>query len=475
MNHLLRYVLFVFPFVACLPLEAAYSPAIVVADARWVVHADLNALRGSTLGKELIIAIGKAQAGATGGVIGLDVSKVLATVGSLTAYGTNLSGNPEAIDGALILQGTPDLRKIAESILLQGTLAEPKAFSEITDLGFPAYAISDPKAKPEAGVQVIVAFPPEPIVLVSKSREQLLKARDVFRGAGASLAKTPASPLNRLAAGAAGAYIFGASVVPTEPLFPQNAPQARILQLANSGAIALGERGENTFAHVELLASSDNNAEKLMKILQGMTAMLSLAETTDQQLTEFLNSTVVTREKNTVTLDLAYSSARLVTMVQALRVQAEPRPVNRPPQIAVGKTVAGWGGDGVAAPAGTNPNQHLEHTVENVALTTGNLVTLGRALNGGRNAKFIRVEITPAAGGTPLVFGTDFMRNVRGLMWQFPFPGAAGVYHLKVVYLEDPDGKAKYAVSVADPKAPTPPSALAPSTGPIIPEPKWKK
>lgn len=473
MKQLLRYALFVFPFVACLPLEAAYSPAIVAADARWVVHADLNALRASALGKELITAIEKAQAGATGGVIGLDVSKVLATVGSLTAYGTNLSAKPEAVDGALILQGTADLRKIAESILLQGTLAEPKVFSEVADLGFAAYAISDPKAKPEAGVQVMVAFPPEPIVLVSKSREQLLKARDVFRGAAASLAKTPASPLNRLAAGAEGAYIFSASIVPTEPLFPQNAPQARILQLANSGAIALGERGENTFAHVELLASSDSNAEKLMKILQGMTAMLSLAETTDKQLTEFLNSTQVTREKNTVTLDLAYSSARLVTMVQALRVQAEPRPANRPPQITLGKSVAEWGGDGVAAPAGTNPNTHLEHTVENVPLTTGNLISLGRALNGGRNARFIRVEITPAAGGAPLVFGSDFMRNIRGTMWQFPFPGAEGVYHVKVVYLGDPDGKAKYAVSVQDPKAPA--AAPAPAARPMIPEPKWKK
>ncbi len=459
------------PLFALASLQAAYNPAIVSADARWVVHADLNALRGSTLGKELVTAVEKAQSEATGGFIGLDVSKILATVGSLTAYGTNLSGKPEAIDGALILQGTTDLRKIAESILLQGTLAEPKTFSEITDLPFPAYAISDPKAKPEASVQVIVAFPPEPIVLVSKSRDQLTKARDVFRGSAASLAKAPASPLNRLAAGAEGAYIFSATMVPTEPIFPQNAPQARILQLASSGAIALGERGPNTFAHAVLLASSDNNAEKLMKILQGMTAMLSLAETTDKQLTEFLQSTTVVREKNTVTLDLAYSSARLVTMVQAVRTSSDPRP--RQPTITAGKTLAEWGGGGAAVTAGLAATSPGERTIENVTLATGNLITLGRALHGGKNARFLRVEITPAAGGTPLVFGTDFMRNLRGLMWQFPFPGAAGAYNLKVVYLEDPEGKTKFAVSVADPKAPTPPPA--PSTAPIIPEPKWKK
>ena len=127
----------------------------------------------------------------------------------------------------------------------------------------------------------------------------------------------------------------------------------------------------------------------------------------------------------------------------------------------------------MAAPAGTAPNTHLEHTVENVSLTTGNLVTLGRSLNGGRNVRFIRVEITSTAGGPPLVFGSDFMRNIRGTMWQFPFPGGEGTYHLKVVYLGDPEGKANYAVSVQDPKAPA--AAPAPAARPMLPEPKWKK
>ena len=34
--------------------EAAYDPAIVSAEARWVVHMDLNALRASTLGTEFV-------------------------------------------------------------------------------------------------------------------------------------------------------------------------------------------------------------------------------------------------------------------------------------------------------------------------------------------------------------------------------------------------------------------------------------
>src|SRR5688572_15912673 len=245
---------------------AAYKPSIVSADARWVVYADLDALRASALGGELIAMIEKTQGEATGGVIGLDVSKVLKTVGSLTAYGTNLSKDPKALDGALIAQGTPDLRKIVESVMLQGTLADPKVFSELSDLPFPAYAVSDPKAPEESRTQLIVAFPPEPIVIVSKSKAQLVKARDVFRGSAPSLAKGGSPDLTQLDVATNGAYVFAASVVPTEPMFPQNAPQARILQLARSGAIALGETGPDLFARAALIGSSDQNAEKLMKI-----------------------------------------------------------------------------------------------------------------------------------------------------------------------------------------------------------------
>src|ERR1044071_390930 len=185
----------IFPIISA---HAGYNPAIVAADARWVVYADLNALRETTLGKELVSAIEKAQSQATGGMIGVDFSKVLLTVGSLTAYGTNLSPDPKAVDGALIAQGTPELRKIAESVLLQGTLAQPDVFSEVKDLPFPAYAITDPKAPEAMRMQVMIAFPPEPIVIVSKSKAQVVKARDVFRGSAPSLAKSGSLPLKSL-------------------------------------------------------------------------------------------------------------------------------------------------------------------------------------------------------------------------------------------------------------------------------------
>lgn len=456
-----------------LAAPSGYNPGIVAADARWVVHADFNALRESALGKELIDAIQKAQSQANGGIIGINVPRLLATVGTVTAYGSNFTSDPSALDGTLIAQGTPELRKIVESALLQGTLAEPKVFSEVTDLPFPAYAIADPKAPEGKQTQLVVAFPPEPILLVSKSKAQLVKARDVFRGSAPSLAKNSSSPLAQFARRAESAYLHAASTVPPELLANEKGPQARILQLATSASLIIGEVGPNAFAHAELAASSDKNAEKLMKILEGMTSMLSLAESNDKQLADFLTSTAVSREKDIVTLKLAYPSARLVQMSRNLQAQAQPRPAQRPPTITAGKTVAEWTANDVEA----EQDGFAWRTIENVALANGSLISLGRTLNGGRDARFERVEIVPAAGGAPLTFRHDFMRNIRGTMLQFPFPGADGSYTIKVAYRNDPEGKAKFAVSVQEPKPITVKGSEEPARGnaPLIPEPKILK
>ena len=460
-TFLSRFLLAVCSLASMPAARAAFSPALVPADARWVVYADMNAVRESAVGKELLAAAQKAQPEVMGGHIAIDAQRVLSTVGTITAYGSNLSADSKLLDGTLIAQGTPELRKIAESLLLQATIANPKAVTEITDLPFPAYGImSGPGGAKEKQPDLIIAFPPEPIVLVSKSRSQLTKARNLFLGSGESLAKSPSSTLAKLLAGAKNSFLCGASLVPSEKIFPDTAPQARILQMATSGSLAFGENGAETTAHAQLNASSPASAEKLRKILEGMTAMLSLTESTDKQLTDFLNATTVTKEGDTVTLDISYPSARLVSMVQSTGIiqgAKEAPQAPRQPPITIGKSVEEWSAEAVAnPPAGSAPI--ALRVIEHVELKNGSVITLGRQANGGRNVRFDQVEIVPAeGGGAPLVFRTEFMRAAgpRGNMAQFQFPGADGVYTLKVGYLNDSDGKTRYAVSVRDP-APRP-------------------
>lgn len=183
-----------------------------------------------------------------------------------------------------------------------------------------------------------------------------------------------------------------------------------------------------------------------MKILEGMTSMLSLAESNDRHLAAFLESTTVTREGERVVLRLDYSAARLVEMVTNLR-QSATAPEPREVKLVTGQAITEW-----TAHEGEENGEGLSYrTIENVPLTTGVLINFGRAPGAPRNVRFERVEITPTAGGPPLVFRPDFMRH-RGAMLQMPFPGADGTYTLRVGYVYGQEKNARLAVGLEDPK-----------------------
>jgi len=464
--------------------RADFNPAVAAADSKWIVYADLNALRASAIGKELITLGEKQQFQMNDGKIRVDIEKVLATVGSITAYGSNFSKDPALIDGSLIAQGTPDLKKIAVGLLAQATVSTPDKVTEVKDLPFETYAVAGAKGSDKG--QVFIGFPPENIVLVSKSKAQLLRAREVFTGRAPSLAKDASSPLSALVPNAAGATLFSASLVPPDQMILGDAPQARLLRMAHSGSFALGDDGSKTFAHVELLASSDDMADKLMKILQGMTAMMSLASTNDQQLNDFLNSAAVTRKGDTVSLALSYSSASVAQMIEsAFKTQGPRNPVNRGPRSPVGKVVSEWqtqaaAADGTPAPAPT----FVWHTVEGIHLLNGSTVSLSAMFEGkGKGASFERIEVQPSEGpNQPLVFRAQFMKPLVGFrveeapadsgihgkvavsqgrfgLAQFEFPGEDGNYRIRVRYLAAPDADAKLTLGVKDPEARAEPAA----------------
>jgi hypothetical protein len=455
--------------------RAALDAQVVAADARWLLHLDLDALRESALGHELTAAFAGMQPPDFGGGIRIDLQKLLATAGAATAYGVNLSKDPQAVDGTLVLRGTPDLRTIAEGLVAQMTVASPDEVSEIAGLPFEAYEM-------KGGVSV--AFPPEPVVILSKSKEQLAKARDVVRGVGASLAQKP-SALAALTQSDAKAFLVAASIVPSaEGLFDANQPQARILRMANSAALILGESGEMTSAQVRLVASDATMADKLQKILQGMAAIASLAEGSDEMLNKFLQSVNVTRSANTVNLSLAYPTARLVEMAKGMAADethasgpeapARPKAPDGPPfpDAAHGTTASLWAADAQLGDDAPTPGNFASHEIPSVALERGSIVTVSGMRDGGEHARIDYVEFTPTTGsGAPLRQEAEYIRlegyriekvdfasggelvmlsDSRGSAG-FVFPGATGTYRITVRYVDETDGRSSFAVSVRPP------------------------
>jgi len=450
------------------PVRAAFNPAVVAADAQWVVFLDVNDLRASALGQQLIDAAQKqVQIGLVNSDIHFDFQKTLATIESITAYGANFSPDPKMLDGTLLIRGTPDLRKIVEALVIQGTVTTPERVTELKDLPFAAYAMDG---------QVIVGFPPEPIILASKSKPQLLKALAVFRGTSPSLAQTPSSPLRALFPAAEHSYLVAASLVPTEKWAQVDGPHTRILQMVSSGSLTLGENGPRTTAFLRLTASSDDMADKLLKIVQGLTAIAALAETNDKQLSEFLQSAAAEKQDHTVTVRLAYATDRLVQMIQNAQSTAKTAAAAGSPGSTpanAGKVVAEWKPD--QAPANTAPSAALlaTRTIENVHLVNGATISLvGRRDHNGA-AIFDCVEIAPMPGtGTPLRFEAENMRlkgyRVQNAAYasrgkfitligsfgsaQFEFPGEDGDYVIRVRYLEEAPGKTTLVVNVKDPE-----------------------
>jgi hypothetical protein len=464
--------------------RAAYDPAVAGADSQWVIYADMNALRASALGKELVAQADKAQAGANGLSVHIDVQKLLATVGTVTAYGSNFDKSPDRVNGTLVVKGTADMRKIVQGLLDGFTLTSPDNVSELKTLPFEAYAISGGAksaaagSPDDAGKRVVIAFPPEGVILVSKSEAQLLKARDVLRGQSPSLAQNSSSPLTGLIGDSEGAFLLAAAVIPSgDRVLQGSGPNTRLLQMARSGSLAVGETGDRTFAHLRLVSNSPEMADKLGRIVDGMTAMMSLAESSDHSLNEFLKSAAVSRNGNTVTLNLAYSSARLVEMIRSVEQSqrgGSRATAARDVALAVrvnGKPVATW-------PVASTPDNSeggkpgwAWFTMDRVHLANGASVILTGSRNGGNDAQFDRVEVVPAGdSGATLVFRPQHMRLVgyrmvdaegegsgkrieaRGQIAsaQFDFPGSDGDYKVRVHYLADPRGKATFTLSIKD-------------------------
>ncbi len=461
--------------LALLPLAAARAeldPSIVPAESRWVVSLDLDRVRASLLGQELLDLIELPEFGRSD-VASLrpDPQKILATISSVTAYGSTFSKDPKQMDGVLILQGTADLRKLAEAYIAQATVSTPEAIQTLKDLPFEAYQLPN---------NVTFAFPKEPIVLLSQSPAQLVKALDVFRHHKGSLARMP-SPLTALLPKPGNTSLVAACIAPgADELADGDGPQARVLQMANAGSLAVGTDAQTTTAQIALVANSPELAEKLQKIVQGVAAMASLTETDDKQLAEFLRSVNVTRDGNRVSLHLAYPTEGIVRMVKGFTAPPPPKADGNnhaSPHIdASGEIVASWTADQDVGQPAPNAEGLVTRTIADIALRNGTIITLTGHRNQGENARIDCVEIISAQGGQPLLFEAENMKlsgyraepvpfASRGKLIittkeagtaRFEFPGADGTYTLKVRYLDESDGQSTFTVATKAPDEPAP-------------------
>lgn len=449
------------------PAQAAIDPAIVPVSAQWVVYADFAEMRQTEIGQEVINRVQEeyAKEAKDDGMgklnIGALISQIMETVGSITLFGTAITENPEEMDGTAVISGTPKMRTISEGLIASLILSEPEKVTEISDMPFEAYSLND---------EIVFGFPEEPIVLVSRSREHMIGAWDVYRTGRGSLQQSSGA-LSSMLPREESYYVFASSVVPSSEIPDSNEPQARILKMTKSASMMLAEVGDDIVARATLVADSDATATRLSKIVNGMTALLSLAQDSDEDLVEFIDSVMVKQTDERVEVQMSYSSAKLIELAEA-NLERELRQQSRREQEisdqfkVTGELISEWKGT-----RGDDESEFQSHTSEVVSLERGTVIHVASRKRGNDSGRLDWVELVPVGEDSGERYEAEYLRIanyriqkydlasagemlvVRGGIGraQLRFNGPIGEYLIKVGYVDNTGGEATYKVSLEQP------------------------
>lgn len=272
----------------------------ISADAKWLVHLDLESLRGSTFGSTLI-KVALAEIGDDmKGQMPIDIQAVVQQTGSVTVYGKDFQPGKHGPDmkGVLIWQGSKDIESVVSGLLIQqaeAAKAGQGGIKALTEGLNPTYEVTP---------NLFVAVRPGQGILVSPKSEEIDEACRVIEGKAPSLGeKTAFSDYPTLPGGFF--FLALAEGFARDLGLP---PQAQVLKLAEGGRIGLGESSDKLQLSVSLKAQTTENAVQIQQVVQGLVALASLADVDEPELVkakEWLRGAQVKAVDKVVSLDIA--------------------------------------------------------------------------------------------------------------------------------------------------------------------------
>src|SRR5206468_3517854 len=129
--------------------------------------------------------------------------------------------------------------------------------------------------------------------LIGKNKTSLLAARDVALGKGESL-KDPAL-LNYPAINNS---FFFVAIADTGSAGDRLPAQAKILQKAEGGRLAIGENGDKILFNLALRAKEAQTIGEMQQVAQGLIAFVKLAQADNKDLGALVNSAAVSTNQN---------------------------------------------------------------------------------------------------------------------------------------------------------------------------------
>lgn len=305
----------------------------ISSEAKWLMHLDLDNLRETRIGKHLFNdvlqkIVAKPLADFNQKLnLDLDINKLQ----SLTAYGESFQGKPEA-SGVLLIRTGLKVDQLLRTVLAQQTNLAPQmnigALELVQKEPFELFSI-------EGG---LFLAPWRSMLLVAQSQQQLGKALHVINGKRPNLKSSKAFS-DFPASAQAFFFLVVAEGFNPDPMMPAGKqqtndpfnklaknlpPQAKILQMADSGRVVLGEKTDNVFVQLALKAKTSESATQIQQVLQGLTALLALSKIQDTNF--FLPPVNITTETRTVMINVDYPVAKLMNMLADLEPKASAKP-----------------------------------------------------------------------------------------------------------------------------------------------------
>jgi len=256
--------------------------------ANWALHADLDALRKSSIGK-LFLAELKAQ-----GVeeklqpfVDAFAFNPLTDIRGVTVYGKGQDRN----DVVAIFNAKIDADR------LLGIIRWNPQYQEINyqDTTIYRWLNEDKKKGPSADQLMYGCIHKGQQVVISTGQDALKGAVDTLKGAG-----KPASAevLNQIPQAEGGTFLqIGATRI--GEIVGQD-PKAAILRQAESLGLSAGETTEKVLIGLRLQGQSPEVAENMLKMAQGVLALAQLAAQEQPKLSEWAKSVNVARNDKTV-------------------------------------------------------------------------------------------------------------------------------------------------------------------------------
>lgn len=274
----------------------------VAADAKWVVHINLDAFRDSRIGSlvlDEVHAEHQQQIDAFKELFGLDLTRDLFSV---TLYGSDADEE----NAVALFRGRFDQQKLTSLLKLNPTYTT----SEYNGRTLHLWTDENSK-KQQAG-----AFAGDNLIAISQTPEAVKSALDVLADKNASLDAAPLDPLYSLTETAVDPIILLAADSLSE--LTENQEHAAVLQNSTMLAFLAGEQEGDVTVHIDLTAQTTEAATQIEQIARGMIAFASLQAPNNPALGKILAALSLVRSENTLNLNFRYPAADLFDLCKSL-------------------------------------------------------------------------------------------------------------------------------------------------------------